>query len=71
LLNVVRREKHKHMTIYQTLLQSVEKKGAAYLVLVDPDKVDGESFSEFIHQSAEAGVDGILVGGSLVLTDTF
>jgi putative glycerol-1-phosphate prenyltransferase len=59
------------MSIYQTLLSAAANKGAAYLVLVDPDKIDRSNFSKFVEQATAAGVDGFLVGGSLVLADTF
>ncbi|MCH7495978.1 MAG: geranylgeranylglyceryl/heptaprenylglyceryl phosphate synthase, partial [Candidatus Marinimicrobia bacterium] len=41
-------------------------KGAAYLVLVDPDSVPDGKLTEFSNSIAEAGADGILVGGSLI-----
>ncbi|MGA7161427.1 MAG: geranylgeranylglyceryl/heptaprenylglyceryl phosphate synthase [Bacteroidota bacterium] len=59
------------MSAYQTLVSAAGKKGAGYLVLIDPDKIDGNNFIKFIEQATEAGVDGFLVGGSLVLADTF
>ncbi|HTR82577.1 MAG TPA: geranylgeranylglyceryl/heptaprenylglyceryl phosphate synthase [Bacteroidota bacterium] len=59
------------MSIYQTLLSSSKAKGAAYLILVDPDKIDGDNFAKFVEHATTAGVDGFLVGGSLVLADTF
>ncbi len=59
------------MSVYQTLVTAAKAKGAGYLVLVDPDKIDGSNFSKFIEQATDAGVDGFLVGGSLVLADTF
>ena len=59
------------MSVYQTLVTAANTKGAGYLVLVDPDKVDEKNFPKFIEQATDAGVDGFLVGGSLVLADTF
>jgi len=59
------------MSVYQNLMTVVNTKGAGYLVLIDPDKVDGRTFPKFIEQAEVAGVDGFLVGGSLVLADTF
>ena len=56
---------------YHKLLNSSKSKGAAHLVLVDPDKIDGKLFPHFIEEATRAGVDGFLVGGSLVLADTF
>ncbi len=59
------------MSIYQNLLSAAANKGAAYLVLVDPDKIDRGNFPNFVEQATAAGVDGFLVGGSLVLADSF
>jgi len=59
------------MSVYQNLLSASNAKGAGYLILVDPDKIDDASFPTFIEQATEAGVDAFLVGGSLVLADTF
>jgi len=59
------------MSVYQNLISAARTKGAGYFILVDPDKIDEKSFPKFIEQASEAGVDGFLVGGSLVLADTF
>jgi len=55
------------MTTYSYLLDVIEKKGAAYLILVDPDKVSGERLTSFAAACEAAGVDGFLVGGSLLM----
>ena len=59
------------MSVYQSLVSTANAKGAAYLILVDPDKIDPHGFPKFIEQASDAGVDGFLVGGSLVLADSF
>ncbi|MCX6137072.1 MAG: geranylgeranylglyceryl/heptaprenylglyceryl phosphate synthase [Ignavibacteriales bacterium] len=59
------------MSIYQTLLSASASQGAAYCVLVDPDKIAPETVAPFIEQATEAGVDAFFVGGSLVMADTF
>ena len=59
------------MSVYHSLVSAAGKNGAGYLVLIDPDKIDGKNFVKFIGQATDAGVDGFLVGGSLVLADTF
>lgn len=59
------------MPIYDTLLAKAKARGAAYLVLIDPDKTDGKRLQDFVRHATDAGVDGFLVGGSLVLADTF
>jgi phosphoglycerol geranylgeranyltransferase len=59
------------MSVYQTLLTASKERHAAYLVLVDPDKIDEKQIPAFVHHAAEAGVDAFLVGGSLILDDSF
>jgi phosphoglycerol geranylgeranyltransferase len=59
------------MSIYQSLLSVAATKGAAYLVLIDPDKIAPEKLPAFIRQATEAGADAFLVGGSLITDDSF
>jgi putative glycerol-1-phosphate prenyltransferase len=59
------------MSVHQTLLSASASQGAAYFVLVDPDKIAPETVAPFIEKATEAGVDAFLVGGSLVMADTF
>ena len=56
-------------TIFEYLINVKEQNGAGYLVLIDPDKQDVESASVFASQSVEAGVDALLVGSSLLMSD--
>ena len=55
------------MNIYNYLLNKISEKGAAYLILIDPDKISGEKLSAFIKRCEASGVDGFLVGGSLMM----
>jgi phosphoglycerol geranylgeranyltransferase len=59
------------MTILERLLQIKHDRGAGYLVLVDPDKIDAAKFPDFIRTASTAGVDAFLVGGSLMLSNEF
>jgi phosphoglycerol geranylgeranyltransferase len=59
------------MKIYESLLSTSKAKGAAYLVLIDPDKVTPEKLPVFIQQATAAGADAFLVGGSLITDDSF
>ena len=59
------------MKIYESLLSTSKTKGAAYLVLVDPDKISPEKLPAFIQQATTAGADAFLVGGSLITDDSF
>jgi putative glycerol-1-phosphate prenyltransferase len=59
------------MTTFERLLASKHERGAGYLVVIDPDKNDKRRLSAFVLAATEAGVDGFLVGGSLMLTNEF
>lgn len=56
------------MTIYQNIINTIEEKGAAYFVLIDPDKTNDKDFPEFIKTCVDAEVDAFLVGGSLLVS---
>lgn len=47
----------------------ISEKGAAYLVLIDPDKSSGEKLAKFVRHCELSGVDGFLAGGSLMTTN--
>jgi putative glycerol-1-phosphate prenyltransferase len=56
------------MSVYSYLLDIISKKGAGYLVLIDPDKTDERKFDEFVIHCEKSGVDGFLIGGSLMMS---
>ncbi|MFH0733375.1 MAG: geranylgeranylglyceryl/heptaprenylglyceryl phosphate synthase [bacterium] len=56
------------MNTYKYIIDTFEKKGAAYFVLIDPDKTYGQKLTEFVKIAESAGVDGFLIGGSLMLS---
>jgi putative glycerol-1-phosphate prenyltransferase len=56
------------MKIYNKILKAIEEKGAAYFILIDPDKISENNLSRFLTLAEEAGVDGFLLGGSLLLS---
>jgi len=62
------------MNIYKKIEKRIKESGAAYFVLIDPDKVEFDRFSDFLNVCDNAGVDAFLVGGSLLtsgnLSDT-
>lgn len=45
----------------------IKAKGAAYFILVDPDKLPLENIKEFVEFCEKAEVDGFLIGGSLMV----
>lgn len=59
------------MKTLERLLNIKNTRGAGYLILLDPDKIDRESMPAFVRESTEADADGFLVGGSLMSTDGF
>jgi len=59
------------MNIYNQLVKTIEKKGAAYLILLDPDKMNSDKLEAFINECNDADVDAFLIGGSLMLNGDF
>jgi len=55
------------MSVFEKLLKTRENFGAGYLVLIDPDKLSTEKIPAFMQDVHTASVDGILIGGSLLL----
>ncbi len=56
------------MKTYNYLLNNVKTKGAAYLILLDPDKLPITKIAPFIRHCEKSGVDGFLIGGSLMIS---
>jgi phosphoglycerol geranylgeranyltransferase len=56
------------MKIYNQLLNTIKAKGAAYLILLDPDKLTDSKIIPFIRHCEKSGVDGFLIGGSLMIS---
>lgn len=59
------------MKIYNYLQDIINSKGAAYLVLLDPDKITGDRLPVFVKHCEKNGVDAFLMGGSLMLNNNF
>ena len=53
--------------IFTSLLQTIKEKGAAHILLLDPDKRDEESLEERVKSANNSGVDAIFIGGSLMM----
>ncbi len=51
---------------YDRLLAAAHAQGAGFVVLIDPDKLPEERLPVFAARCAEAGVDALFVGGSLM-----
>jgi putative glycerol-1-phosphate prenyltransferase len=59
------------MTIYSEILAKIDENRAYYLILLDPDRFHGKDLDEFAYKCSSAGVDGFLVGGSLMVSGDF
>ncbi len=59
------------MTTFERLLKIKRDRGAGFLLLVDPDKINSKTLPGFIQNATSAGADAFLVGGSLMLSNEF
>jgi len=59
------------LTVFEGLLATKKKKGAGFLILVDPDENNLVDLPNFVHAAEQAGVDAFLVGASLLVSDSF
>ncbi len=59
------------MTTFERILHIREKRGAGYFVLLDPDKWAHGEIGDLAAAAEEGGADGILMGGSLLLSSSF
>jgi putative glycerol-1-phosphate prenyltransferase len=57
------------MNVQEKINQVIKEKGAAYLVLIDPDNTSGKKLANFVKHCEKSGVDGFLVGGSLMMSN--
>ncbi len=57
------------MKVFDYINNIISDKGAAYLILIDPDKSSGEDLAKFVRHCEVSGVDGFLAGGSLMTTN--
>lgn len=55
------------MKIYDYLLNTISNKGAAFLLLIDPDKTSGDDLLSLLKVCEASEVDALLVGGSLMM----
>ncbi len=57
------------MSLYKRLIDICTTRGAGYLVLIDPDCDTIERTVSFARICERCGVDGLLIGGSLIVSD--
>ena len=53
--------------VYNHLLSVRKKKGAGYIVLIDPDRKSENGLADKVKKINNSGVDAIFVGGSLMM----
>ena len=59
------------MSILNYLKKTIDKKGAAYIVLIDPDKKNNQSIEEIVNLGNNSGVDAFFIGGSLIMDSEY
>lgn len=59
------------MKIYKKILDIIQRRGAAFFILLDPDKLPKDKVKDLVKKSEKAGVDGFLIGSSLLLSSKF
>lgn len=57
--------------IHEKLLKVQRSKGSGYFLLIDPDRKSEDEFLNLVDKSVEAGVDALLIGSSVLLSDKF
>ena len=59
------------MSTYTHILETIQRKGTAFFVLVDPDRASAEELGSFAAVCENSGVDAIMVGSSILLNHSF
>ncbi len=59
------------MSILNYLKKTIDKKGAAYVVLIDPDKKNNQSIEKIVNLGNNSGVDAFFIGGSLIMDSEY
>ena len=57
--------------IYQGLLDTRDRRGGGFLLLIDPDRTSARDYLQLVEASADCGVDAILVGTSFMMAGHF
>ncbi|MFQ6091219.1 MAG: geranylgeranylglyceryl/heptaprenylglyceryl phosphate synthase [bacterium] len=58
------------MSVHEYLMGVLKEKGAGYLPLLDPDRLDGKKLVQIAAHLEAAGVDALMIGSSLLLSAT-
>ncbi|ACF13191.1 geranylgeranylglyceryl phosphate synthase [Chloroherpeton thalassium ATCC 35110] len=57
--------------VFEKLLAAKARKGAGFLLLIDPDKYDASGLEQVVKNATAFGADGFLIGGSLLFSNRF
>ena len=55
------------MSVFTKLNSVIDEKGAAYVVLIDPDRKNEDSLESCVESANISGVAALFVGGSLMM----
>ena len=55
------------MSVFSQLNSVIIERGAAYVVLIDPDRKNEDSINSRVELANNSGVDALFVGGSLMM----
>lgn len=55
------------MSVFTKLHSVIDEKGAAYVVLIDPDRKNEDSLESHVESANNSNVDALFVGGSLMM----
>ncbi|MFC1513926.1 geranylgeranylglyceryl/heptaprenylglyceryl phosphate synthase [candidate division KSB1 bacterium] len=59
------------MNVLKYLKNIIKNRGAAFCVLIDPDKSDPDKLREFMDNNDNGTVDALFIGSSLMMNDSF
>lgn len=59
------------MKVYNYIKSIIQEKGSSFFILLDPDKLEINRIKDFVTYAESSGVDGFLIGGSLIMNGDF
>ena len=59
------------MSVYEYLMDVVKRRGAGYIVLLDPDRLDKKQMTTLVDAACNGGVDAFFIGSSIILNSEF
>jgi len=57
--------------IFDRLIEKSAERGGSFLVLIDPDRTRGQGLSKLVYTINKSDADGVLVGSSFLINNTF